>query len=68
MDNTYPIGANSRKMNLSLSRVTNSSRRPTYSHMMALVGRILQDNAAIAKPNFLDIEGTLLEDGRKQGQ
>lgn len=55
-------------MNLSLSRVTNSSRRPMYSHVMALVGRKAQAIAAIARPNLLDTDGILLEDGRKQGQ
>ena len=68
--NTYPIGAISRKTNLSLSRATDSSRKPMYNHIMALVGRIPQASAAIAKANFLDFEGSLLGavDGRKQGQ
>lgn len=41
---------------------------PTYSQTMALVGRIPQANAAKAKPHFLAFKGSLLEDGRKQGQ
>ena len=39
-----------------------------YSHMMALVGRKAQAIAAVARPNFFDNNGILLEDGRKQGQ
>lgn len=66
--NTYPIGKTSSKMNLSLSRATSSSSKPIYSHIMALVGRIAQVSAAIAKPNFLDMKGSLPEAGLKQGQ
>lgn len=66
--NTYPMGATSRKMNFSLSRVTNSSSRPTYTHIIALVGRIAQANAAAAKLHFLETKGTLVEETLIQGQ
>ena len=66
--NTYPMGTTSRKMNLSLSRVTNSSSRPTYTHIIALVGRIEKANAAIARPHFLETNGILVEESLIQGQ
>lgn len=65
---TYPMGATSRKINLSLSWVPNSSSRPMYTHIIALVGRITQANAASAKPHFLETEGTLVGETLIQGQ
>lgn len=65
---TYPTGAASRNINCNLSRAKISSRRPTYNHVIALVGRIAQANAAKAKPNFLETEGNLLEETLKVGQ
>jgi len=41
-------------MNLNLSRAFKSSSRPTYNHVIALVGRIAQATAATAKPHFLE--------------
>lgn len=55
-------------MNFSLSCAKNSSRRPTYIHIIALVGRIAQANAAIATPHFLENKGALLEETLIQGQ
>ncbi len=62
------MGATSRKMNLSLSWVTNSSSRPTYTHIIALVGRMEKANAAIARPHFLETNGTLVGETLIQGQ
>ena len=58
---TDPIGITSRKMNLNLSEATNSSIRPTYSHITALVGRTEQLNAAIARASFLELPESLPE-------
>lgn len=68
MINTYPIGATSRKINFSLLCAENSSRRPTYIHIMALVGRIAQANAATATPHSLETERALLGETLIQGQ
>lgn len=54
-------------MNLNLSCALKSSSRPTYSHVIALVGRIAQATAATAKPHFLETKEQLLE-GLTQGQ
>lgn len=64
---TYPIGATSKKINLTLSRAFTSSSKPTYSHVIALVGRIAQATAATTKAHFLETKEPLLEN-LKQGQ
>lgn len=55
------MGAASRNINFSRSRATINSKRPTYIHVIALVGRIAHANAAAAKPYFLGTMETLLE-------
>ena len=65
---TYPIGAASRKINLSWSCAENSSSRPTYSQVIALVGRIAHDKAAINKANFLETLEILVGATLIQGQ
>lgn len=67
-NNTYPIGITSAAINLSLPCVESNSRKPTYNHIIALVGLMAQAKAAKAKAHFLESWGTFLEETCIQGQ
>lgn len=62
------MGTTSRRTNFSLSRAINSSRKPIYIQVIALVGRMAHATAATAKASFLEPDGTAVEEARKQGQ
>ena len=54
-------------MNFNLSCVDISSSMPTYTHVIALVGRMAQVNAAMTKAHLLETKEYLPED-LMQGQ
>jgi hypothetical protein len=51
---SYPIGMTSRKTYRHFDFMWIKSKRPTYIHVIALVGRTPQANAAIVRAIFLD--------------
>lgn len=51
---TYPIGITSNKRKWNLDCILNRSNNPTYSHVIALVGRTAHVRAAMKRPSFLD--------------